>query len=126
MAGIDADGYPGERLGRRGRLRGPGWRVPGSAEARTAAGEATASPAGPVPLAAGCGLPHAASRQASAAGQAAAAQRARSPGLTASCPRAGHGMARSSVRAQPLNVSMFSIFHRPPWRRAVTANIAPA
>ena len=70
MAGVDADGYPGERLGRRGRLRGRGGRARSD---RTAAGEATASPAGPVPLAAGCGLPHEASRQASAAGQAAAA-----------------------------------------------------
>src|SRR5690348_6918633 len=42
-------------------------------DARMAAGEAAASPAAPVPLTAGCWLAHAVSRQASTAGQAAAA-----------------------------------------------------
>src|SRR6516225_6428102 len=50
---------------------GAGEDVAGSGE-RRAAGEATASPAALVPLLAGCWLPHAASRQARAAGQATA------------------------------------------------------
>src|SRR5215467_16163830 len=48
---------------------GVGEAVAGSDD-RRAAGEATASPAALVPLVTGCWLPHAASRQARAAGQA--------------------------------------------------------
>jgi hypothetical protein len=155
---------------------GLGFGVAGS-DARTAAGDATVSPADLVPLAAGCGLPHAASKQARTAGQAAASscpRLARRAGLPVACGpwpqglgRAGWGEHSASPGAsprtvrpgnpwhaiapgrpasrphracpvpvtvwlgllgayQPLNVSMFSIFHRPPSRRAVTANIAPA
>src|SRR5215472_12662271 len=50
---------------------GVGEAVAGSGD-RRAAGEATESPAALVPLVTGCWLPHAASRQARAAGQAAA------------------------------------------------------
>src|SRR5262249_35220502 len=50
---------------------GVGEAVAGSDD-RRAAGEATASPAALVPLVTGCWLPHAASRQARAAGQPAA------------------------------------------------------
>jgi len=123
MPGVDADGYPGERLGRRGRPRA-GVAVPGSG-ARTAAGEATASPAGPVPLAAGCGLPHEASRQASAAGQAAAANSRPRPHRACPVPvtvwLALVGAGSAAERVDVLNLSTDR-----PWRRAVTANIAPA
>ena len=90
-----------------------------------AAGEAAASPADADPPEEGGGLPQAVTRQASTAGQAAAvSSRAR---LARARPgRITVWLALLAVGVQPLNVSMFSIFHRPPWRRAVTANIAPA
>ena len=87
-----------------------------------AAGEAAASPADADPPEEGGALPHAVTRQASTTGQAAAVSsraRARPVPITV-------WLALLAVGVQPLNVSMFSIFHRPPWRRAVTANIAPA
>src|SRR5690348_1195921 len=62
-----------------GRGLGDGLAVPGSAEVCRAAGEAAASPADPVPLVAGCGPPHAASRQARTAGYAAAGNSRASP-----------------------------------------------
>src|SRR5579871_2958041 len=99
---------------------GVGVAVAGS-DARTAAGEAAASPAAPVrvPLAGGCGLPHAtASRQTRTAGHAAATSTRGAMAVTVWLGLLGAD--------QLPNVSMFSIFHRPPSRRAVTANIAPA
>jgi hypothetical protein len=101
--------------------------VPG--KARNAAGEAAASPAtpGPVPLGPaplGLAPPEPVGVLAQAVTRQAARQADREAWCAASARQSG--LARCAATGQPLKVSMFSIFHRPPWRRAVTANMAPA